>query len=183
MQEAAAFILSIVLGAAAFFTALFYLWKNVISPLRERLTERRTARREAAFVKFSFEWAIEHLDIPTFILDENKRCTYVNPALCRMLHVDSSDFEGKAWHRLIRESQLSHVLAKWDEAYLNHSSYTNVSGIIVDGIERQFLMAGEPFIWNGKVRNFIGTAEPYDIKDILKKRWREAAEQDEDTRG
>lgn len=115
-------------------------------------------------MKFGFEWLLEHSDKPIFILDEDQKCVYVNPALRKIFQIDSSGVEGRRWHRLLKGSELTRVLAKWDEAYKRQSSYTNVSIIMVGGRrEKRFKVSGEPFVYRGTVRNFLGTVEPFDV--------------------
>lgn len=152
-------IAGVILGFAALVGAVIYLWKKIGAPLWLRWKDRLTVERNVAFNQFKIQWILDHNAKPIFILDEKMRCTWTNETLTLALRVDSSDVEGRGWHNLLKESELTRVLAKWKEAYDHQSSYTNVSVFMVGREEKKFLVRAEPFIWRGKVRNYLGKLE------------------------
>lgn len=135
------------------------IWKNFLKPGRERWHDRRTARRNLAFLEFQVQWMLDHSMRPIFIMDEDKRCSFVNETLCDLLEIDSSDIIGRGWHKIIRESELSRVVAKWDEAYRFQGPYLNISQIVVGRQIYRFKVTAEPFVYKSKVRAYIGTVE------------------------
>ena len=143
-----------------FVKGLQWFWQHIVKPLREWEASRKTATRERAFLRWRQEWLLDHHDLPIFILDDKKRCLWVNEALTDLLHIDSSEAEGRGWYALVRESDLSRVLNKWDEAYSHQSPYVNVTELRVGREMKMFIVRADPFLWKGRVANYIGTLEP-----------------------
>lgn len=95
---------------------------------------------------------------PYFIIESKKlECTFTNTALRRLFVSGSENFDGKNWFRLIDPADLPDVIRAWRDAFDNRSSYTNITSMILpDGTKLTMEVTGEPFIYAGKTRAFIG---------------------------
>jgi transcriptional regulator with PAS, ATPase and Fis domain len=144
-----------------FIKGLVWVWNTFGQPLRDRWNMMPWISKRVAFLEFKQQWMIEYNAKAIFILDDKKRCIFVNDMCANILRTDSSDILGRKWYGFIKESTLTSTLNKWDEAYNHQSPYKNISVLIVDGKEVTFLVHAEPFIHKGKVHNFIGTLAPY----------------------
>jgi PAS domain-containing protein len=162
LRDVARLVVGVFAGVGIIVAASYAVWQRVIKPLREKLHATRTLRREVAFHHFEIRWLQDHFDKPIFIFDDRQRCVWVNDALTRLLQVDSSDVRGRGWHTVIKDSELSRVLQKWDEAYQHQSPYVNVSVLMTGRKEKRILITADPFCWKGKVANYIGTMELLD---------------------
>lgn len=138
---------------------LLWFWRETKPKLDRVYDNIRKPRSEQAFQAFQIQWLYENLQFPIFIFDHDKRCVFVNQKFTECLSTSFSKIEGRKWHRLIKESDLTRVLDKWDEAYRNQSPYVNRSVLIVSRQEREFMVFAEPFIWRGRVRYYIGRME------------------------
>jgi PAS domain S-box-containing protein len=142
------------------------IWKNFGRPIWDWWRGRDSYLRRLAFTEFRLQWLEDHSSKPIIILDDKIKCIEVNEALCRLLQVDSSEVKGRGWHKLVKESELERVRAKWLQAYNDQGPFTIVCKFMVGRRERRFLMEAEPFVFNGKVRNMHTTMELLENQDV-----------------
>lgn len=163
VQSTAGLVVAIVGFLAIAIPLVFLIWNRIVNPLREGWYKRNSSVKRLAFNEFTIQWLLDHSLRPIFILDEKKRCIFANDTLLEVLKVDSSDVLGRGWHKLVKESDLTRVIQKWEEAYTHQSPYTNVSALMVGRAEKRFLVTAEPFIWKGRVTRYLGTFEAFDV--------------------
>ena len=160
-------VIGILLLTSTIVLSVWKVWQWVLGPILRRCWawwNGKTPVKDIAFLKFRTEWMADKMTVPSFILDADRKCVFANEALLKLYQIDSTEILGRAWHRLVKESELTETLRKWDEAYALQSNYTNVTTIRVGGRgERRFKIEAEPYIWRGNVRAFLGTVTPFDI--------------------
>lgn len=151
---------SIAVGVAS----LLAYW-SVIRPWWMRRREKSFKRQQQLKIEqleFELKWVKGHLSLPTFKLDADLNCTWVNRALRDLLGVDSSGLLDKVWFGIIHPDDLETVTGKWRRAVESRSRYRNRQRMFIHGRYRTTLVTGDPFVFNGKVQEYIGTVEMLD---------------------
>lgn len=126
-----------------------------LSNFSERLQE---VLFDVAYLKFKLRRNTRRASEPIFVLNERMNCDFVNNALCEMLDADSSELENRNWIHFIVPEERAVVLKEWQLAYEENTMFEMVWTALIRGERKKLLIQAEPFIYEGKVRNYFGTA-------------------------
>lgn len=122
------------------------------------IKESRAKRRlKVERLEFELRWYKQHSPLPMYRLDAELNVIWSNKSLNDLLDVDSNEILGRVWFKLIHQDELKAVTDKWKRAVRDQSPYRNVQRMFVHGKHRKYLVTGDPFIYCGKIREYIGT--------------------------
>lgn len=129
------------------------------SEIGKLTAEIESLRYDNAFLLFRAKQRDKSSRTPTFLMDAIGSCISANSALCDLLECDSADLVGRDWINLIAPSDRATVRENWRRSYEDGIPYDYEQNLLICGKPIRCRVSAEPFVFEGRVKNFLGTVQ------------------------